>query len=560
MPSKSCYGPTVISRTWRRTAALTTALAMTAAMQTSLLAPSASAADPAPFVLVGTSDVYDSNLVQTVLEPGFEKAYPQYDLQYVSRGTGAAIAYAQSGAASAMIVHAAALENQFVADGYSLEKYGRAIFWGDFVLLGPADDPAGVLDGDSTFDIRHAFEKVAAAGEAGEANFVSRGGTPGTTVQEHAIWAETTGVDTCEVSAVNGGGTTPSTTSGACQNPVALPDWYHSTGLTQAPNVLNGDVCNYDGGGCYVFTDRGTFQYLQSTGAINSLRILTRPDPSGDAALSNLLVNSFHAYGIDPEAFSSPDVQINTKAATAFLNWITSPATQAAVGRFLSKETGGDPPFLPSAAPNLKITSKLPAKIKPGKAITVTGALRNEVPGTPALANATVRLMARPYAAPGAAPRQVATARTNAAGRFSVSVKPRTSQIYSIKVDGITQIVNSDLNPVFGDLLQPTGAEAGATKVTGTPKVTRTVVKGKRVTLKGKLSPKVTGSKARVEVWAAKPGKKLRKVRTVKLKNGATSFTATFKRGKGTWKYQVRYVNRGVIEPGTTATKRVRIR
>lgn len=267
------------TRSWRKVAAISATVALAATAQTALLAQPATADTPDKLTLVGTSDVFDSNLVQTVLEPGFEAAFPQYDLQYVSRGTGAAIAYAQSGAASAMIVHAAALENQFVADGYSLEEYGRAIFWGDFVLLGPASDPAGVLQGDSTYDIRHAFEKVAAAGEAGEANFVSRGGTPGTTVQEHAIWAETTGVQTCEVSAANGGGTTPSTATGACANPVPLPDWYHSTGLTQAPNVLNGDVCNYDGGGCYVFTDRGTFQYLQSTGQITTLQIHRVPTP-----------------------------------------------------------------------------------------------------------------------------------------------------------------------------------------------------------------------------------------------------------------------------------------
>lgn len=493
------------TRSWRKVAAISATVALAATAQTALLAQPATADTPDKLTLVGTSDVFDSNLVQTVLEPGFEAAFPQYDLQYVSRGTGAAIAYAQSGAASAMIVHAAALENQFVADGYSLEEYGRAIFWGDFVLLGPASDPAGVLQGDSTYDIRHAFEKVAAAGEAGEANFVSRGGTPGTTVQEHAIWAETTGVQTCEVSAANGGGTTPSTATGACANPVPLPDWYHSTGLTQAPNVLNGDVCNYDGGGCYVFTDRGTFQYLQSTGQITTLQIHTRPDATGDAALSNLLVNSFHAYGINPAAFTDPDVQINTAAATAFLNWITSPAVQREIGMFLSEETGGDPPFLPSAAPNLKITSALPAKINGGKKITVKGTLSNEVPGTPALSKVPVKLMARPASAPGATPTQVKTAKTGAKGGFTITYTPKASQIYSIQVDGITQVVNDQLDPIFGDILQPTSANLGSTKVVGKPTVTKRTVTNKGLKVQGKLTPKVTGGKATVAVGRA-PG------------------------------------------------------
>ena len=124
---------------------------------------------------------------------------------------------------------------------------------------------------------------AAAAGDAGDANFVSRGGTPGTTVQEHAIWALTSGVDTCDVSAVSGGGTSPSTTPGACTSPIAYPSWYYATGLTQGPNIIAGDACNFpsNNNNCYVFTDRGTFNYLSSTGALTNLQVVTRDnDPS----------------------------------------------------------------------------------------------------------------------------------------------------------------------------------------------------------------------------------------------------------------------------------------
>ena len=74
---------------------------MAATLNVALLGSSASADESGVLTVVGTSDVFDSNLVQTVLEPGFEKAYPQYDLQYVSKGTGAAIAYADRVATSA---------------------------------------------------------------------------------------------------------------------------------------------------------------------------------------------------------------------------------------------------------------------------------------------------------------------------------------------------------------------------------------------------------------------------------------------------------------------------
>jgi tungstate transport system substrate-binding protein len=108
--------------------------------------------------VVGTSDASDSNLLSAVLKP----AYPQYHLNYVSLGTGAAINYAKAGSASALLVHAASLENQFVAGGYSDEPYGRATFYGDYVLLGPASDPAGVL-ANAPHGIVTAFERIPAA-------------------------------------------------------------------------------------------------------------------------------------------------------------------------------------------------------------------------------------------------------------------------------------------------------------------------------------------------------------------------------------------------------------
>src|SRR5262249_39616422 len=151
------------------------------------LMPSVSHADDAnTLTVVGTSDVFDSNLVQAVLKPGFEAYESSHGksvmLNYVSKGTGAAITYAEAGTARALLVHAPSLRNQFVDAGYWLEPYGRAIFYGDYVLLGPASDPAGVM-ANGSHDIVKAFQDIAAAGADGDANFVSRGGTPGTTVQ-----------------------------------------------------------------------------------------------------------------------------------------------------------------------------------------------------------------------------------------------------------------------------------------------------------------------------------------------------------------------------------------
>lgn len=310
--------------------------------------------------IVGTSDVFDSNLVQAVLKPGFEDAYPDYKLNYISKGTGAAIELAEAGGADALIVHSAKLESQFVAAGFSAEPQGRAIFWGDYVLLGPQSDPAGVA-ADTPHDIVGAFERIAAAGAKGAATFVSRGGTPGTTVKEHALWDLAKGITGCTVGDADGGGITPSTARGDCPSAVRYPSWYKATGLTQGPNIVAGDACNFPNGGCYVFTDRGTFRYLKSTGALSQLKIVVRDnDPSARGA-AKALVNLFNAYAVNEDRFGGKsNVDLNTQAAKAFLDWVVSPKAQAAVGAFL--DDGGDPPFVPCRpAP----PAKPPAQCRP---------------------------------------------------------------------------------------------------------------------------------------------------------------------------------------------------
>lgn len=517
-------------------------------------APPAHADNSSTLTVVGTSDVYDSNLVQAVIKPGFEAAYPGVTLNYVSKGTGDAINYAKAGTASALLVHAAALENQFVDAGYSLEPYGRAIFWGDYVLLGPASDPAGVMsNGAASHDIVTAFEKIAAAGAEGKANFVSRGGTPGTTVQEHAIWALSSGVTTCDMSDANGGGTSPSTTTGDCPSTIDYPSWYHATGLTQGPNIIAGDACNYSGGGCYVFTDRGTFQYLQSQKSVSNLQIVTRDNSTTARGGNTLLVNSFHAYAINPAKFAgNPNVQINSKAATELLNWLTSPKGQTAVGNYLANLPDGAP-FIPDAAPAIA-TSPFPKTIVAGHSFKVTGTVSNVVPGTPALNGVTVSLRSAPTLQPGAA-KVVATAKTNASGHFTLRYTPTANRRYWVTTGALTKIENSKLNPVFGDLLAPaTTSKSRVVGVAGRVGVRMTAGNGK-VTTTVNLKPVVRLQRATVQLLAARvhqPARKLRVIATLTPKPGTTSRTFTTHLASGKWRLQVRYVNHKVIAAGTS--------
>ena len=95
-----------------------------------MIAPALASADTSStLTVIGTSDVSDSGLIPNVIQPGFQKQFPQYAFKYIGTGTGNAISMAESGAAGAsvLIVHAASLENQFVANGYSQGLWPGAV-------------------------------------------------------------------------------------------------------------------------------------------------------------------------------------------------------------------------------------------------------------------------------------------------------------------------------------------------------------------------------------------------------------------------------------------------
>ena len=440
------------------------------------LAPATAAADGASsLTVVGTSDVSDSGLMQDVIQPAFQAAYPQFAFKYIGTGTGAAITSAESGSqgASVLLVHAPSLENRFVASGYSYERYGRAVFSGDFVLAGGAGDPAGVGRA-APHDIARAFAAVAAAGIAGRGEFVSRGGTPGTTVKEHAIWKlldgaglAPAGLLLCTVADAQGAGEAPIAPGhgvgasgqpcpdgGAPPSGPALPAWYSVTGLTQGPNVVAANACNgYPSGpgSCYVLTDRGTFDYLASgedpAGGVSGLRILTRANaasaPGGPQALANL----FHAYIVAP---GRPGETVDLPAARDFLDLLTSPALQRRVSGYLARSPSGGAPFTGDAAPRLTVSLR-PRVVPAGGRVTVTGTLVNAEPGyrPPAGQPVTVDELEAGLPVP------VARGRTGAGGRFRLRFTPLASGLYQAVTPQLAQVEIPALHPPFGDLLSP---------------------------------------------------------------------------------------------------------
>jgi len=138
---------------------------------------SAASAQSKVVILSTTTSTQDSGLLD-VLVPMFERT-SGYSVKTVSVGTGQALALAARGEADVALVHASSLEKQYVADGKMHNR--RLVMYNDFVLIGPAEDPAGIK---GMAKVAEALKKVAGA----RARFVSRGDKSGTHVLELGLW------------------------------------------------------------------------------------------------------------------------------------------------------------------------------------------------------------------------------------------------------------------------------------------------------------------------------------------------------------------------------------
>jgi ABC-type tungstate transport system permease subunit len=542
-------------------------LACLAVLVQFVISPPTSGAEPnsTTLTIIGTSDVKDSGLFDTILGPDFTKFYEaqhpgaNISVGYVSKSSQAAITGAEAGTASALLVHAASLENQFVGSGFSAESFGRAVFDGDFVLLGSKADPADIANKDP-HNIVGAFQDIASSGGSSHANFVSRNDNSGTNVQEHIIW-NMTNVTGCTVDPTNGGGKTPSTTTGVCPQPA--PPWYQVTGDTQAANIEVANACNFTTtNDCYTLTDRGTFDNLEKQGLIPNLKLVTQENspsaPGGDV----LLINSFHAYAVNPAAVPA-NSHLNLPLAKAFLNWLTSLAGQSAVNHYLKGAPGGAP-FRKDAAPLLK-ASRLPHSIRAGKRLTIKGSLTNVVTGTPALANQTVTLSALrtsvARANPKALPVKVAAAKTNKKGHYFIHYRPNANAKYTVSTGEITQIENATLSPKFRDLLSPASKRRGLLRVRPRVSIHKVAANDGTVTIAGSLAPAPTKAFAHISLYAAHgAGQPLKFVAQRRLKAGKSRFVLHFHLARGfTWRFRLKYVNGGQTKSVSSGRRTVAV-
>jgi hypothetical protein len=410
--------------------------------------------------------------------------------------------------------------------------------------------------------------------------FISRGGTPGTTVAEHGIWALVSssgltpaGLALCAVSAANGGGETPIkpgiVAAGApCPNglPPAgdLPTWYVATGLTQGPNVVAANACNgYPSGAnsCYVYTDRGTYDYLASgtdpAGSIPALKVASSDNSPSAPGGAFELINYFHGYIINP---AKPGQQINLPAAQDFINYITSPAVQAQVGQYLANANlPGGAPFTPTASP-LLTSSKIPATFLAGagKKLTITGTLTNAQPGYPVLSGKPVAV----EKVVNGLPVSVATGQTNGQGKYSISLVPPTTGSYQLTTAEISQVEQPSLNPVFGDVLSPSATTA--VKVTVHSAITElsSRTQGGQALILGQVSPSTGHVKAAVTLFAKQSGSKqaFKKLATDTLAANDANFAVVLPTlGKGTWLIQAKYADPGQVVAAPARTIKVTV-
>ena len=234
-------------------------------------------------LMMATTTSTDNTGLLDYLAPHFKKA-TGIDLRWTATGTGKALKLGENCDVDVLMVHAPAAEKKFVADGFGADR--REIMYNDFVIIGPAGDPAG-LKGKS---VKEALRAI----EAKQAVFVSRGDNSGTHKMELSLW-EAAGLPVPE-----------------------KQDWYVQAGQGMLATIT---IAAERGG--YTMTDRGT--YIKSEDNLKGnppLKVLVE----GDAALLNqysvIAVDSKHCPKVHPDL------------AMKFSDWITGPEAQQLIKDF----------------------------------------------------------------------------------------------------------------------------------------------------------------------------------------------------------------------------------
>lgn len=232
-----------------------------------------------------TTSVNDSGLLPYLL-PVFEKA-TGYTVEVQSAGTGAAIQKAKDGNADLILVHAKASEEEFINEGYGVER--KPFMYNFFVIVGPEADPAGIKDGAE--NAAEAFGRIADT----KSTFISRGDESGTHKAELKIWGENAPDAEKEAWYINAG-----QGMGAC--------------LTMASEK-----------GAYCLTDKATF--LSNKDSLNLEILLEKSED---------MQNVYSLIECNPEKLDG----VNTEGAKALIEWMMGAEASALIAEYGKEQYG----------------------------------------------------------------------------------------------------------------------------------------------------------------------------------------------------------------------------
>jgi len=254
--------------------------------------PDVAAAEDKSIILATTTSTQDSGLLD-LLVPTFEKQSGLM-VKTIAVGSGQAMTMGQKGEADVLLVHSPEAEVKFMADGFGTTR--RLVMHNDFVIVGPAADPAKIKGSKGSADALKAIG-------AGGGTFISRGDNSGTHSKEKGLW-KAAGV-TAEGQA-----------------------WYQQTGLGmgQTLNVASEK-------GFYTLADRGTYLAMKKTLALD---ILVEGEKS--------LLNVYHVIEVSQAKWP----KVNAAGAKAFADFMLAGATQKTIAGF-GLEKYGAPLFFPDA-------------------------------------------------------------------------------------------------------------------------------------------------------------------------------------------------------------------
>ena len=245
--------------------------------------------------LSSTIGPIDAGIVPA-LEDAFEKE-TGIRVRHVGAGTGAALDIARQCNVDIVLAHAKSLEEKFVQDGFGTRRF--PLMYNDFVILGPAEDPAGIK---GTKNAAEALKQIAAK----QAFFVTRGDKSGTNVAEMLVWEKA--------------GIKPS------------GSWYHTYEKGATGNVPTLRFTNEKN--AYTLMDRATYLVLKKD---IKLAVLVEND--------EILLNFMSLIPVDPKKCP----RVNYEDAMTFVAWATSPEKGQKIISDFGKDKYGSALFFPNS-------------------------------------------------------------------------------------------------------------------------------------------------------------------------------------------------------------------